>query len=159
MLDFEESVRVGTLPSGFFFSFFGRLSVLQSVLEFHQVLKTEQGEHTIVVSPQGEAFGFRYTDIQTEYNRIYQLFEQPEIKNLVVDFSQIEFIDSTFIGVCLSLAKKAKLCKGQSRLCGINENVRELLKKSQLIENDRFDFLWSECPTREDALAELEPST
>ena len=81
MLDFEESVRVGTLPSGFFFSFFGRLSVLQSVLEFHQVLKTEQGEHTIVVSPQGEAFGFRYTDIQTEYNRIYQLFEQPEIKN------------------------------------------------------------------------------
>ena len=135
-----------------------RKSVLQPVLEFHQVLKVEQGEETILVTPQGEAFGYRYNDIQTEYNRIYQLFEQPSIKNLIVDFQQVEFIDSTFIGVCISLAKKAKLSKGQSRLCGINDTVRELLKKSQLIENDRFDFLWSACPTREDAIAELEPA-
>jgi anti-anti-sigma factor len=131
------------------------MSEFESVLEFHQVLRAELGPDTVVVTPQGEASGFRYADIQTEYNRVYQLFEAPAVRFLVVDFSELEYIDSTFIGVCISLAKRTKAKGGRTVLCGIREPVRELLRRGQLIENAKFDFLWSEQPTREDAVRVL----
>lgn len=127
----------------------------QPVLEFHQILKAEQGAGTLIVTPQGEAFGFRYADIQTEYNRIYPLFDQPEIRNLVIDFRLLSYVDSTFVGVCISLAKRVAVLKGKTLLCGINDDVRDLLKKAQLIENDKFTFLWSEESDRDAAVRQL----
>lgn len=131
------------------------MSEFEQVLEFHNVLQTERNDHIVVVTPLGEAFGFRYADIQTEYNRVYQLFEDNALKHLVFDLSQLTYLDSTFIGICLSLAKKSKLNGGRAILAGLSPDVRELLKKAQLIENAQFTFFWTEVDTRATAVAQL----
>ncbi len=126
-----------------------------TVLDDHIILKAQHSDDVLVVIPEGDIFGFRYNDLQTEYNRVYPLFDQLNLKNLILDLGQIDFIDSSLIGICISLSKKSRLCGGKSYLCNLSERVREILRSQQLIENDRFEELWKQTTTREEALAAI----
>jgi anti-sigma B factor antagonist len=55
-----------------------------------------------------------------------------ETPNVVVDLSEIEFVDSAGIGVLVSLFKRARKLGGRARFCGLTPGVRFTLERVQL---------------------------
>ncbi|MBI1222618.1 MAG: anti-sigma factor antagonist [Bacteroidetes bacterium] len=55
------------------------------------------------------------------------------IQNLAIDLSQVHFIDSTGFGTLISILKEMKARNGRLILCGISNEVRELMDLMQLL--------------------------
>jgi anti-sigma B factor antagonist len=68
-------------------------------------------------------------------------------RKLLVDFSQTGYIDSSGLGVLVSLSKKIREQGGALRLAGLNEDLRTLFELTKL------DTLFQIADTREQALA------
>jgi len=70
---------------------------------------------------------------------------------LVLDFSQVDFIDSSCLGSLVSLLKAAN---GRSALvlCSLNSNIKNMFSLT------RMDRVFTLCNSREDAFATLSPS-
>lgn len=125
------------------------------ILKFHKVLGAERGGNMLAVSPKGNAFGFRAADLQTEYNRVLHLFDEPDLEFLIIDCSQTDYIDSALVGVFIGLSKKVTIVGGRTVLCGLTERVEGILRNMQLLEGPAFEHLWSLESTRDDAVASL----
>ena len=67
----------------------------------------------------------------------------------VVDFSTTGYIDSSGLGVLVSVSKKIREAGGELRLCGLNEDLR------MLFELTKLDTLFSIAETKDEALANL----
>ena len=130
----------------------GRRYVIMSV----QVFRFEQLADSLVVTPQGNLFEHRYEDIRNGYNETYRKLDDPEIMNLVVDFSTTVHFGSTFIGLLIKLAQKCRRAGGEAVLCGLSRDMREVMDSLMLLENVATDFFWVPFETREQALASLE---
>lgn len=74
--------------------------------------------------------------------------ERGDLKFLI-DFTQTGYIDSSGLGVLVSLSKKIREAGGQLRLAGLNEDLRTLFELTKL------DTLFNIVASREDALNEL----
>lgn len=68
-------------------------------------------------------------------------------RKLLVDFSQTGYIDSSGLGVLVSLSKKIREQGGALRLAGLNDDLRTLFELTKL------DTLFQIADTREQALA------
>lgn len=68
-------------------------------------------------------------------------------RKLLVDFSQTGYIDSSGLGVLVSLSKKIREQGGALRLAGLNEDLRTLFELTKL------DTLFQIADTRAQALA------
>ncbi|MGH7673129.1 MAG: STAS domain-containing protein [Gemmatimonadales bacterium] len=68
-------------------------------------------------------------------------------KNFVVDFSKTGYIDSSGLGVLVSLSKKIREQGGELRLAGLNEDLQTLFELTKL------DTLFAITKTAEEALA------
>ena len=55
--------------------------------------------------------------------------------DVVVDLSDVEFLDSAGVGVLVGLFKNARLRGGRARFCGLTPGVRSVL---ELIQLDRI---------------------
>ncbi len=120
-----------------------------------QVFEFEQAGNVLVVIAHGPFMEFRDNDIRNAYNEAYRLLNEPETKHLLVDFSSLEYFGSTFVGILIRLAKKARANKGEAVLCHLSDNMRDMLKTLMILENAKTDFYWVPYPTREAALAAL----
>jgi len=69
-------------------------------------------------------------------------------KALIVDFSKIEFIDSSGLGMLVSLLKMMN-GKGDMMLCALNPGIRNMFTLP------RMDRIFRICPDRASALAQL----
>lgn len=69
-------------------------------------------------------------------------------KALIVDFSQIEFIDSSGLGMLVSLLKLMN-GRGEMTLCAINPGIHNMFTLT------RMDRIFRICPDRASALAQL----
>ncbi|WAH51602.1 STAS domain-containing protein [Pseudescherichia vulneris] len=69
-------------------------------------------------------------------------------KALIVDFSKIEFIDSSGLGMLVSLLKMMN-GKGEMTLCALNPGIRNMFTLT------RMDRIFRICPDRASALAQL----
>ena len=67
-------------------------------------------------------------------------------RKFVVDFSRTGYIDSSGLGVLVSLSKKIREQGGELRLSSLNEDLRTLFELTKL------DTLFRIADTREDAL-------
>lgn len=78
-----------------------------------------------------------------------QVLERLEAGNrkFVVDFAQTGYIDSSGLGVLVSLSKKIREQGGELRLSSLNEDLRTLFELTKL------DTLFRISDTKEDALA------
>jgi anti-sigma B factor antagonist len=56
-----------------------------------------------------------------------------EVKNVIVDLSNIQFIDSTGFGALISVLKTIKSRDGRMILSGVTDEVRELMDLMQLL--------------------------
>lgn len=69
-------------------------------------------------------------------------------KDLIVDFSKIDFIDSSGLGMLVSLLKMMN-GKGEMMLCALNPNIRNMFTLT------RMDRIFRIYPDRTSALAQL----
>ena len=68
-------------------------------------------------------------------------------RKFVVDFSKTGYIDSSGLGVLVSLSKKIREQGGELRLAGLNEDLQTLFELTKL------DTLFTIAQTPEEALA------
>ncbi|MBF0277860.1 MAG: STAS domain-containing protein [SAR324 cluster bacterium] len=59
---------------------------------------------------------------------VLPLIENLEIMGLLLDLSNVEFIDSSGFGTLISIFKKLQQNKKKLALCQMNEEVREIFK-------------------------------
>ena len=69
-------------------------------------------------------------------------------KALIMDFSKIDFIDSSGLGTLVSLLKMMN-GKGEMTLCALNPGIRNMFNLT------RMDRIFRICPDRAAALAQL----
>lgn len=110
----------------------------------------------LVVVPNGSLIEFRDADIRNAYNETYRLINEPDTDHLLFDFSRLEYFGSSFVGVLIRLARKARQGGGEAVLCNLSDNMREMMKTMMLLENTKTDFFWVPFPTRADAISSLE---
>lgn len=67
----------------------------------------------------------------------------------VVDFSGTGYIDSSGLGVLVSVSKKIREAGGELRLCGLNEDLR------MLFELTKLDTLFTINESRTEAIGSL----
>lgn len=123
--------------------------------QVRQVFEFEQRGDILLVMAQGPFMEFRDNDIRNAYNEAYRLLSLPETKHLLVDFSKLDYFGSTFVGILIRLAKKARSNGGQAVLCHLTDNMREMLKTLMLLENTKADCFWVPYPTRTAAMDAL----
>jgi anti-anti-sigma factor len=120
-----------------------------------QVFEFEITADVLIVTPQGSFMEFRDVDIRNAYNESYRLLNEPGMRHLLMDFSQFEYFGSTFVGILVRLARKARSNKGEAALCHLSANMRDMMKTLMLLENPKIDFAFTSFPTRDAALQQL----
>jgi len=78
--------------------------------------------------------------------KVLEALEQGERKFLI-DFTSTGYIDSSGLGVLVSLSKKIREVGGELRLAGLNEDLRTLFELTKL------DSLFAIADTADEALA------
>jgi anti-anti-sigma factor len=109
----------------------------------------------LVVTPSRGLMGYRDHDIRNAYNETYRLICEPDVKHLLFDFCRLEYFGSTFVGILIRLAKKARLDGGEAVLCSLSDNMRDMMKTLMLLENTKTDFFWVPFPSKDEAIESL----
>ena len=78
-------------------------------------------------------------------DKVLKALEAGELK-VVLDFSSTEYIDSSGLGVLVSVSKKIREAGGELRLAGLNEDLR------MLFELTKLDTLFKICDTADEAV-------
>jgi len=120
-----------------------------------QVFEFEITADVVIVTPHGPFMEFRDSDIRNAYNEAYRLLNEPGMRHLLMDFSQMDYFGSTFVGILIRLARKARSNNGDAALCHLSDNMRDMMKTLMLLENSKIDFSFTSFPTREAALERL----
>jgi len=90
--------------------------------------------------------------IQGLENSIIPLVERKQGINLVLDFSNVEFLSSSALGLLIRVSKKTHESNGHLRLCAISASIMEIFKIT------RLDKIFKIFPDRYQALESLEMS-
>lgn len=72
------------------------------------------------------------TNIQIIGNQLFSLVEQDGRDNIVLDFSEVEYLSSAALGKLITLDKKVKTNKGKLRLCSIRPEIYEVFAITKL---------------------------
>ena len=120
-----------------------------------EIFQFERGDETLVVTPAESMVQVRDGEIRDAYNETYRLLCQPEVSNLLIDFEKLDYFGSTFIGVLIRLAKKARADGGEAFLCCLSSTMRDMMKNLMLLENTKTDFFWTPFESRAEALTAL----
>src|SRR3970282_169916 len=103
---------------------------------------TEAAEIT-VVGPQGDLD----MAVADEVKRVLAGLIDKGQSRVVMDLSQVGYIDSSGMGVLVASMKQARAAGGDVRLCALQEDVRAIFEMTRLIK------VMSIHPTRQEALA------
>ena len=96
--------------------------------------------------PQGPTLQFVYSNVQVESNKILRLLNSSEIKNVIIDFSKVNYLDSVIINSITRLLQQARQTGGQAVCCNACENIQDILKCIKV------GVLWPLFDTREEAI-------
>ncbi|MCA9739109.1 MAG: STAS domain-containing protein [Gemmatimonadota bacterium] len=105
---------------------------------------SREGEIT-VVDVEGQLIVGNRQELK---QRVLEELEKGE-KTFVIDFSNTGYIDSSGLGVLVSLSKKIREQGGELRLAGLNEDLRTLFELTKL------DTLFVIADSRSEALQGL----
>ena len=93
---------------------------------------------------------FNHKDVHLESNALYRAVDDRATKHVIVDLSDVDYVDSVIISSILRCLTKTKQKRGKAVFCCASENMRELLKCI------KFGKLWPEFATREEAVQHLD---
>jgi anti-anti-sigma factor len=114
--------------------------------QFHKVFLAEQEGNTLVVTPRGDAVGFRESDVANELKTVLDLAGTPGIINLVVDLEKSDYFGSTMIGAINQIGTQFRYIGGRVALCRVSPQMLEMLEIMHLKD------LWMVFDTRKIAL-------
>ncbi len=96
----------------------------------------------VIVSVDGQLIVANRNELK---DRILEALEAKEGR-FVLDFSGTGYIDSSGLGVLVSVSKKIREAGGNLRLAGLNEDLR------MLFELTKLDTLFKICDTTDEAI-------
>ncbi len=117
------------------------------------IFEYEHLDGVLVLVPQGDLFQYRFEALRNGYNETYRMVSQDDVKHLLIDFRSTGHFGSAFVGMLIKLAKAVRSQGGEAALCGLTEDMREVLDNLMLLENVRTDFFWVPFDTRPEAIA------
>lgn len=92
-----------------------------------EIFEIKQTPPNLIVVPQGSTIEFQYSNVQVESNKVLRLFDNPETKNVIIDLSKVDYLDSILIGAIIRLLQRAKQSGGQAVFCNASENMQNIL--------------------------------
>jgi len=98
----------------------------------NSVFEMELVGDTLVVTPQGDASGFRYNEIHNETNTVLTELGRPRVKNLVVDLDYLQVGGSIVISSIIKMARKINTKKGGAAFCNASENMKKVIESMNL---------------------------
>jgi anti-anti-sigma factor len=120
-----------------------------------QIFDFERQDNILIITPNGPFMDFRDNDIRNGYNEAYRILTDPEMENLIVDFSRMDYFGSTFVGILIRLSKKVCRDGGKAILCNLSDDMKQMMKSLMLLENEKVDFSWMSADNRAAALAQV----
>jgi anti-anti-sigma factor len=114
-----------------------------------KIFQVNQLDKTLIVTPQGEGSAFRYQDLHLETNAVRARLTSPEIRNLIIDLSQMSYFGSEFIGALVSLLRETRTRQGKACICSASPQMLQVLQNMSLFK------LWPYYETKDQATAEL----
>lgn len=78
---------------------------------------------------------------------LYDLVDRKARRKLILDFSKVQLLSSSALGVLITLRKKAEQIKGQVIICGLRKDLKKVFKITKL------EKLFTFCDDEEQALA------
>lgn len=116
------------------------------MVENFEIFAVELCAPNLIVVPQGSTLQFLYSNVQIESNKILSLLNSPEIKNVIIDLTKVDYLDSIIISSMIRLLQHARQTGGQAIFCNACENMQKILK------NIKLGTLWPLFESREDAI-------
>ena len=115
----------------------------------HKVFLAELHGDTLLVIPQGDAAGFRDSDIAREHKVLMELVDDPRVANVLVDFGRSNYFGSTVIGAIHNLGIKIRAGGGKLGICDASDEMRETLRTL------RLDGIWQQYDSLKAALKDF----
>jgi anti-anti-sigma factor len=112
----------------------------------HKVFLAELQGDTLIVRPQGDAAGFRESDIARELATLLEIVGDPRIANLVVDLGRSNYFGSVVIGAIHNLGMKVRNGGGRLGICDASDEMVETLRTLKL------DTIWTHYDSLKAAL-------
>jgi anti-sigma B factor antagonist len=106
-------------------------------------IEVTQAGQIAVVGPQGDLD----MAVADELKRVLAGLIDKGQSRVVMDLSQVGYIDSSGMGVLVASMKQARAAGGDVRLCALQADVRAIFEMTRLIK------VMSSHPTRQEALA------
>ncbi|MEZ6045085.1 MAG: STAS domain-containing protein [Planctomycetaceae bacterium] len=82
----------------------------------------------------GDGHSFRYSDLQRECNAVRRSVEEPYPDTLIINFSELKYFGSEFIGALISLARTKSDLGGQVSFCAASDEMRRVLNNMKLTQ-------------------------
>ena len=101
-----------------------------------------------LIEASGSLVGGDETD---ELRRVVLDFVNREYKKLVIDLSQVTYVNSTALGVLVSAHATYSRKQWQVKLCGINKNINNMFVITKLT------LVFDVRDTRDDAIKSFKP--
>lgn len=108
---------------------------------------------TMVVTPQGDASGFRYNEIHNDTNSVIVQIDRQNAQNLVINFSKLQIAGSIMISSIIKMARKIGNKQGQAAFCNASEDMKEVMESMNLTR------LWPYFESQDDAINSFESNS
>jgi len=106
-------------------------------------LETEKIDQAIILTPVVRRLD---ASVTLRFKEAVAAVIQQGESRLILDFSRVDFIDSSCLGALISLLKTLS-SKGQLVLCSLNSNIKAMFSLT------RMDRVFTLCGNRSEALA------
>jgi len=90
----------------------------------------------LVAAFTGQITTHFYTEFRDDYNEICRRLSVVDSPRLIIDLTETDFFGSLFIGIILKLSVSVGRQNGQFALCGLSDQLDELMKKLMLLERN-----------------------
>jgi anti-anti-sigma regulatory factor len=114
--------------------------------EFHKVYLARLEGNTLVVTPRGDAIGFRDSDVANELRTLLGLAGLPGIVNLIVDLGSSNYFGKVMMNNISQLGEQFQKSGGRIALCEVSEQMTEMLRIMRLTDS------WMTFDTRKTAV-------
>jgi anti-anti-sigma factor len=112
-----------------------------------RVFSVEIVQNVVIVTPNGDATGFRYQDIHTATNSLVDSIRRQQISRMVVDFGEVDIIGSIMISSIIKLARSIADQKGTAAFCNSSASMRDVISTMNLTR------LWAHYDSRDEAIS------
>jgi len=116
----------------------------------------EEDGGCLVAAFTGQISTHCYTEFRDDYNEIRRRLSLADSQRLIIDLTETTFFGSLFIGIILKLSVTVGLQNGRFALCGLSDQLNDLMKKLMLLErnSDAGSYL-KHYQTRNEAISDL----